>query len=206
MILRLLIFSVLTWTLFLNIELLVRCIDGIEVLEWSDQHPSPGSFITIKNPGNVSMRESTTCFRFINSFLTTHQLLLAFKGMTLGIGTSTSKGHSLYHYDSNTMPWYENSDIVTGLFWKVKTTKMKIEQFEFPEWTFQRWNCFCFTMSFQSKKAAIFINGDLVLSTNINVDVIFDKNFFLTYFPSIQSFKSFLILVVLCCQEMSKLC
>ena len=93
---------------------LLGCNHGIEVLEWSEPNPGPASGITLKSPGNVTMRESTTCFRFINTLLTKDQLLVSFKGNSLGIGTSISKRYSLYHYDSKTMPWYENLDIVSG--------------------------------------------------------------------------------------------
>ena len=177
---RFITFSVTTWMFLLVMVSLLGCNHGIEVLEWSEPNPGPASGITLKSPGNVTMRESTTCFRFINTLLTKDQLLVSFKGNSLGIGTSISKRYSLYHYDSKTMPWYENLDIVSGLFWKEKTNK--IVHFEFPEWPLQSWNCFCFTLSFQAKKMTIFLNGNLVLSTNFNVDNILEDNFFVRDF------------------------
>ena len=125
----------------------MNCIEVFKTTEDFLGFLESGSAITINNPPNISLTESTTCFRFWNYFVATEQLLLSFRGGSLAVGTSWSKHNSLGMYG---VPWHENLDIVTGLFWRISDGKngVQTQYFDITEWPLQIWNSLCFMMSF----------------------------------------------------------
>ena len=131
------------------------------------------SAILVKNSSNVTLNESTICFRFFNYQFVDDQLLIHFAHSSLALGSSWSHDHRLYHKRLGHLSWKENLDIVTTIFWRIWDIPngWKYTHFELEEWPLHKWNSFCMTLSFSRKRLMIMLNGDVVISATLYVEM-----------------------------------